>query len=135
MKSRQRFDQINIIPYVDVLLVLLLVFMVAAPMMHHRLSIDLPKAKATKSIATKAPIWYMNIDSKGRYFLGKDQNPRHSMSVKQLPGRIRLLKQGVSKMPSVQIRAEKSVSYQILISALTAFKDQGIDKMSFVYKS
>ena len=135
MKSRKRFDQINVIPYVDVLLVLLLVFMVTAPMMHHHLPIDLPKAKLTKSTDSKTPVWYMTIDAKGRYYLGKKSVSEEPMTAEQLVGRIRFLKRGLSQLPIVQVQAEKTISYQILITALTAFQDQGIEKINFVYRS
>ena len=77
----------------------------------------------------------MTIDSKGRYFLSKDNVTKQAISAEQLPGRIRRLKQGLLELPIVQVQAEKTISYQTLMTALTALQEQGIEKMNFIYRS
>ena len=134
MRKQKRFDQINVIPYVDVLLVLLLVFMVAAPMMHQKLSVDLPY-ESEKLSTMHEQAWRLVIDKKGNYQIAKSNQSLVAVSAKELPKKIMVMTRGLSKNPSIQIEADKNTDYQHVVTALVALQKQGVSQINFIYRS
>ena len=134
MKKHPRFDQINVIPYVDVLLVLLLVFMIAAPMVNQQLSVDLPEDQPIKSSHTQ-PFLRLVIDKTGRYQLAKDSEDLKPVSKKELAKRIGALSRKSDKSMNVQLEADKKTDYKFVLKALVALQNQGIHNISFIYST
>jgi biopolymer transport protein TolR len=122
---RRRFlAEINVIPLVDVVLVLLVIFMVTAPMLYRGIDIKLPTS-ATNTIKPEART-VVTIEKDQRLYLDKDQ-----VSLIQLERRLRALKAEHADV-SVYLRADREVPYGVVVQVMDEVKRAGIDKLGMV---
>jgi biopolymer transport protein TolR len=122
---RRRFlAEINVIPLVDVVLVLLVIFMVTAPMLYRGIDIRLPTS-ATNTIKPEART-VLTIEKDQRLYLDKDQ-----VSLIQLERRLRALKHEHADV-SVYLRADRDVPYGVVVQVMDEVKRAGIDKLGMV---
>jgi len=76
-KRRKPVSEINVVPYIDVMLVLLIIFMVTAPLISQGVKVDLPRADAQPIEQEDAPPLIASMDKSGLYYLNIGQNPKH----------------------------------------------------------
>ena len=119
--------EINIIPLVDVMLVLLIVFMVAAPLSLTAIKVNLPASKVKKALV-KEPKLILSIDKKGDYYLLKAPLPKQG-----LKDRLELIFK-TRKTRDLFINADKEVMYGNVIEAMSAAKEAGVHKISMMTK-
>ena len=112
-KQQAPMSEINVTPMVDVMLVLLVIFIITAPLFTHSIKLDLPNAKAALT-PEKAATISLSIDGGGRIFWDKDQ-----ISVAQLDGRLAAAAQQ-KPQPELQLRADKSTRYEILAQVMSS---------------
>ena len=116
---------INVTPLVDVMLVLLIIFMVTAPMMTQGLEVNLPKTTA-KSLSQQEEPLMVSIDKKGVIYLGK------------VPVALSLLRQQLSGVPDekkkepIYLRADEAVPYGMVIKTMAEIKRAGFDKLGMI---
>jgi len=101
-------SDINVTPFVDVLLVLLVIFMLTAHVMESGIEVDVPTVKTTKDTTRELPI--VNVTKEGDLYLGD-----RSININQLASAV-LTRYG--KAPTVYVRADKSVSWEIVAQVL-----------------
>jgi biopolymer transport protein ExbD len=121
----QPLAQINVTPMVDVMLVLLVIFMVAAPLLSVGVPLNLPKSKAAAIIHPKKPI-ILSLTKDDEIFLGDD---------KVMPGDLEArLADLAAEDPSriVYVRGDRTVTYAELMDALGLVNRAGFDKVSLV---
>lgn len=123
-RHRRFMAEINVIPLVDVVLVLLVIFMVTAPMLYRGIDINLPKS-ATNTIKPETRA-VLSIERDRRLFLDKDQ-----VSPMQLERKLRALKDQSSEV-SVYLRADQDVPYGIVVEVMDSVKKAGIEKLGMV---
>jgi len=123
--SNGPLSEINIIPLVDVMLVLLIVFMITAPMMQHGMNIDIPKV-TTKSLPTKDEPQILNITKDQRLVLNEKK-----LAVKDLKAAIQLLFANKSTK-EIYLRADKEVSYGFVVSCMGLIREAGVEKINIV---
>ena len=117
--------EINTTPLVDVMLVLLIIFMITAPLLTHQIKIDLPQASAIKS-PDKPEIVTVAIDGAGSTFWNNspvtkaEMAERLSVASRQQP------------QPELHLRADKNTQYQALAEVMAAAQNAGIRRMGFV---
>ena len=126
LESRQRrfLAEINVIPLVDVVLVLLVIFMVTAPMLYRGMDIKLPTS-ASNTIKPEMRV-VLTIEKDQRLYLDKDQ-----VSVAQLERKLRLLKEE-RKDVSLYLRADQDVPYGVVVQVMDGVKKAGIEKLGMV---
>jgi biopolymer transport protein TolR len=126
LENRQRrfLAEINVIPLVDVVLVLLVIFMVTAPMLYRGMDIKLPTS-ASNTIKPEIRA-VLTIEKDQRLYLDKDQ-----VSVAQLEQRLRVLKEE-HKDVSIYLRADREVPYGVVIQVMDGVKKVGIEKLGMV---
>ena len=124
-KPMVTMSDINVTPMVDVMLVLLVIFILAAPLMNHAIKLDLPKAQAELATQNTETI-RLSFDAKGDLYW---DNQVLSLSVlnTRLAGYAKRKPQ-----PEIQLRADKSTRYEIIAQVMAAAKNQGLQKISFV---
>ncbi len=126
LESRQRrfLSEINVIPLVDVVLVLLVIFMVTAPMLYRGMDIKLPTS-ASNTIKPEIRA-VLAIEKDQRLYLDKDQ-----VSIAQLEHKLRVLKEE-HKDVSIYLRADRDVPYGVVIQVMDGVKKAGIEKLGMV---
>ena len=116
---------INVTPLVDVMLVLLVIFMVTAPIIQQGVSVDLPKAAGAPLASQTAPV-VVSIDRAGRLSLGDEV-----LSIGDLSVRLRALV-GKKADQQVYVRADQAVPYGQVMRAMGALREAGLVKVGLV---
>ena len=126
LESRQRrfLAEINVIPLVDVVLVLLIIFMVTAPMLYRGMDIKLPSS-ASNTIKPEIRA-VLSIERDQRLYLDKD-----AVSVAQLEHKLRVLKEEHADV-SLYLRADRDVPYGVVVQVMDGVKKAGIEKLGMV---
>lgn len=81
---RRRVAEINVVPYIDVMLVLLIIFMVTAPLITQGVKVDLPKAEAEPLAKDSKPPLVASVDADGNYYLAVGTSKNEPMSAEEL---------------------------------------------------
>jgi biopolymer transport protein TolR len=123
--SRGPLSEINIIPLVDVMLVLLIIFMITAPMMQHGMNIDIPKV-TTKPLPAKDEPQILNVTKDQRLILNEKK-----LAVKDLKAAIQLLFSNKSTK-EIYLRADKEVPYGFVVSCMGLIREAGVEKINIV---
>jgi biopolymer transport protein TolR len=123
--SKGPLSEINIIPLVDVMLVLLIIFMITAPMMQHGMNIDIPKV-TTKPLPTRDEPQVLNITKDQKLILNEKK-----LAVKDLKAAIQLLFSNKSTK-EIYLRADKEVSYGFVVSCMGLIREAGVEKINIV---
>jgi len=117
--------EINVTPFVDVMLVLLIIFMVTAPMMTQGLEVDLPQTKTVTSLPQDSENMVLTIKKDGS--LHMDQ---YQVSIDELPSHVKRLVVDQKKM--LFLRADREVAYGIVVQVMGVLKGAGVDKLGVV---
>ncbi len=122
--SRPMSD-INMTPLIDVMLVLLVIFMITAPLMTSSLKLDLPKAEGARPTDASQFVT-VAVDPQGRLFWGDE-----AVSADQLKARVR---EAAQRNPAteVQLRADRSVAYGRIAELIGLVQDGGLSRIGFV---
>ena len=123
--SRRLMSDINVTPLVDVMLVLLIIFMVTAPMMMQGVEVDLPQT-TTKSIKTKEEPLFLSITKDHQLFLEEDR-----IELEGLERKIQTISQ-YRRDKGILLRADREVSYGFVIRVIASLKRAGIDKVGMI---
>lgn len=118
-------SEINVTPFVDVMLVLLIIFMVATPMMAEGLEVDLPQTRQVEVLPTEIDHLVLTVRKDGSMFLDEYRVERD-----ELEGYLqRLVKE---KNKSLFLQADKEVPYGIVVDVMGRIKAVGIEKLGVV---
>lgn len=123
--SRSELADINITPLVDVMLVLLVIFMITAPLLTHSISIDLPQA-GSQANPEKPDTVTLSIDAEGKLFWNDALFEQEELALR--------LETAAQKkpQPELHLRADKATNYQQLAMVMSAAQASGIEKLGFI---
>ena len=125
-QDNHEIAEINMIPFIDIMLVLLVIFMIASPLLTQKIPVNLPQA-AAQNITVDKPI-YISVTATGVIYI--NQQP---VLLNQVGGMVlELKKQGADQ---VNIQADRNVRYDILANLMSVIQQQGISKLGFVTQS
>jgi biopolymer transport protein TolR len=133
-RRRRLMGEINVVPYIDVMLVLLIIFMITAPLMTEGIKVDLPKAGARaippEMLKDTKPI-ILSIDEAGRLFLNYNDPEKEPLSAEQVEAQTAAV---LRRAPEtvVLVRGDYRVAYGEVVSAMTILQRAGADKVGFV---
>ncbi|MBI2733927.1 MAG: biopolymer transporter ExbD [Aquabacterium sp.] len=117
--------EINMVPLIDVMLVLLVIFIVTAPLLSHSIKLELPKASA-QVMSAKAEKIDLSIDANGlRYWNGLALSREESVT--RFAGEA-----GKAVQPEVHLRADQTVPYRAVAEVLVDAAQAGLTKINFV---
>lgn len=134
-KRNAPMTEINVVPYIDVMLVLLIIFMITTPMLTQGVKIDLPKAES-QSISTEQqePI-ILTVDAKGEYFLNIATDPSKAMDAESIATRvaaeIQLDKERTSKR-TILVKGDKQVDYGKVVYAMVLLQQAGAESVGLM---
>ncbi|MBD8203041.1 ExbD/TolR family protein [Pseudomonas viridiflava] len=123
--SDEVLSEINVTPLVDVMLVLLVVFIVTAPLLTNSIPINLPKTESVAPVEQKDPL-VVSIDGQGKLFINKDEIQPDLLETS--------LKAAKEKAPDVrvQLQADDGVNYGEVARAMASIERAGITKLSVI---
>ena len=123
--DRPVMSQINVTPFVDVMLVLLVIFMITAPMMQQGMQVNLPKTEAKAMDVKDEPI-IVTVDKSGRAFLDKVEIPQG-----QLKTKLTALFATKTKK-EVFLKADRDVPYGDVIRTMAEIKGAGVERLGML---
>jgi biopolymer transport protein TolR len=122
---QQPMSEINVTPFVDVMLVLLIIFMVTAPMMQQGVDVDLPET-TTQPIRVKDEPLILTVQKDGKIHVG-----RHEVPESELAGKLTAIFEGRDSR-ELFLRADKAAPYGAVVKALAAAREAGATKLGMV---
>jgi len=123
-QTRSSLAEINVTPLVDVVLVLLIIFMITAPVLQSGIDVSVPKTRTVKEVTEQRVVHTINKDQE--IFLGDKQ-----VNIHELPERLRA--QGADPAHQViYLRADEAVSFGVFAKLMDAVKQAGITNVSIV---
>lgn len=126
-------SEMNVVPYIDVMLVLLVIFMVTAPMITSGISVDLPQAKS-QSFDSKEPPAIVTIDAKGQYYLSyKDQDEKTSLSLTEIQDILVEANRGDVAV-NVLVNGDQAASYGQVMQLMSNLQQAGLDQVGLLTK-
>ena len=129
-RSRAPIAEINVTPFVDVMLVLLIIFMVTAPLLVAGVPIDLPDSRANALEQEKEPI-QISLDAEGQPFI--DDNP---VTQEELPAALEAIRsergEDNGDAPQVMLRADRSLDYGKVMAVMGELNRAGLNRVSLV---
>ncbi|WP_116472570.1 protein TolR [Zobellella maritima] len=124
-RRRKRVAEINVVPYIDVMLVLLIIFMATAPMITQGVKVDLPQAEAEALPEdSEAPI-IASIDAEGRYFLDVGDSSEQAIDLLELAGMVQS-KLRITPEAPVVVKGDANVRYDAVIQLMATLKAAGV---------
>jgi biopolymer transport protein ExbD len=122
----QPMNEINMTPFVDVMLVLLVIFLITAPLMNHAIPVDLPKAQSS-ALETVPNAIQLIIDEEGNVLV--NGVPTLKQSLEQV---LRDSLTPALSTPELHLRADRHIQYERVVEVMSAANKAGITRISFV---
>lgn len=129
--KRRAMAEINVVPYIDVMLVLLIIFMVTAPLLKQGVDVDLPQAPANPLDVNSPEPVVISIDRNGLYFLNISSTPDSSLDGTTLVAEIQSALKKQKNRP-VMVRGDKNGLYQNVVSLLVLLQKANIESVGLV---
>ncbi|HMN91644.1 MAG TPA: biopolymer transporter ExbD [Hydrogenophaga sp.] len=123
--SDEMLSEINMIPFIDVMLVLLIIFIITVPVIKHAVSVDLPKASSERLLDKPENIRLV-VDANGQYHWNDAR-----IEDEQLPDRLSAAA-AMEPQPELHIRGDRAVRYERVAELLSAAQRAGLRKIGFV---
>lgn len=123
----QLMSEINVTPFVDVMLVLLIIFMVSAPLLVNGVPLDLPRSQAGSVRAQKTPLT-VSLDASGRFAINQDYYETSQALIAQL--KTLLEADATQKDQRVFVRVAKTVEYQQVLKLLADIQKAGFSQVA-----
>ena len=128
--KRTAMVEINVVPYIDVMLVLLIIFMITAPMLTQGVKVDLPNATAKKIPPTENKPLIVTVNKHGDYFINQ-KNGSAALTTTELQQMVKAALQTNSKK-QVYVRGDKSVQYGQVVRAMVLLQKAGVSSVGLV---
>ena len=131
-RKRKLKSEINVVPYIDVMLVLLIIFMVTAPLLNLGVDIDLPKSNARSVESKKDPI-VVSVDADGGYTLKLQDAGRERVDAAQLAAKVGAVVKANPEI-AVFVAGDGKASYDTVYQAMVLLQTAGVQKVGLMSK-
>lgn len=125
-RKKKQMAEINVVPYIDVMLVLLVIFMVTAPLLTEGVKVDLVQADAKPIDSKELEPVILSVDVEGKYFIDKESKE---------PEAIRAYAAAVLRRnPKVEfmVRGDKNVAYEAVVNAMVLLQQAGVPSVGLI---
>lgn len=132
-RRRRYMAEINVVPYVDVTLVLLVIFMITAPLFHEGVEVELPKAPAKqleKIEKNQNPV-IVSVDRFGQIFVNRSDSPKRPVADDSFRNQIQELLSD-KQDDLVYVRGDKDVDYGRVVSVMVMLQDAGAENVGLI---
>ena len=134
-RSRKRpLSEINVVPYIDVMLVLLIIFMITAPLLSQGVKIELPQVPSEPLPASDRDPVIVSVDEAGDFFINYGENQDQPIPPEILVNRISALVKHRPKLP-VLVKGDADVSYGRVVQAMALLQAAGVKGIGLVTKA
>jgi biopolymer transport protein TolR len=124
-------SEINVVPYIDVMLVMLVIFMITAPLLNQGVDVELPQADAEPMDDTEQNPVVLTVDREGRYFLNVGGDPEQEIDGETLLVRTAaVLRQ--RPRTAVLVRGDSDVDYGAVVAAMSLLQQAGAEKVGLI---
>ncbi len=132
---RRPMAEINVVPYIDVTLVLLIIFMITTPMLQSGVEVDLPKAQAAMvEQKDDTPPFIVSIQKEGLYFVNVGDGKDEPVLQEEIYSRVTAVLKNKPET-KVLINADKNIEYGTVVTTMAALKNAGVPSVGLMTKS
>lgn len=131
MGKRRAISEINVVPYIDVMLVLLIIFMITAPIVQQGIEIELPKVAANSLPPDEQEPVILTVSKTGEYYLNVGDNLKKPVTAETVQQRVSLILKQKPQIP-VLVRGDKDVDYGSVTTAMVLLQAAGVDKVGLM---
>ena len=129
-RKRKLKAEINVVPYIDVMLVLLIIFMVTAPLLNLGVDIELPQSNAKSMQEKKDPV-IVSVDPAGNYFLTVEAGSNEAVTSDTLLAKMRAIVNQNPQVP-VFVAGDGSANYQKVMDAMVLLQEAGVERVGLM---
>ena len=132
LQKRKLMGEINVVPYIDVMLVLLVIFMVTAPLLTQGIEVELPKAGAEpiEDVPDHIPV-IVSVDASGNLYINLGDDEDQPKSGKEIVARIGAVLRNRPETP-ILVKADRNVPYGNVVGAMVLMQQGGAEQVGFV---
>jgi len=130
-KKRRAVAEINVVPYIDVMLVLLIIFMITAPIVQQGVKVELPKLSANSLPPEQQEPVILTVSETGDYYLNIGDNLKKPVSEEVITQRIALVLKQKPQTP-ILVRGDKNVNYGSVTTAMVLLQSAGVEKVGLM---
>lgn len=132
--SRRPMSDINVVPFIDVMLVLLVIFMITAPLLTQGVKVDLPKTAAKAMTDQQKEPLIVTVDSSGNYYLNLADKPNQPITARTLSYLVtqQLAAQKRGEERPVLVRGDKNVNYGKVMEAMALLQQAGAKSVGLI---
>ena len=129
--QKKRMSEINVVPYIDVMLVLLVIFMVTTPLLTEGFRVQLPEARAKAIKKSEQKPVVISVDERGRLYVNLGESPNKPVKAKTLVARVVARRKQYPDIP-ILIQGDVNADYGKVINAMSILNRAGVDNFSLV---
>ena len=133
-KRRKPMSEINVVPYIDVTLVLLIIFMITAPLVQTGVDVDLPQADTAPVDQENEPPIIVSVDKLGLFYIDIGEQEDEPVSAEDLLYRVAAVLRNKPKT-QVYIRGDHTVAYGKVVTVMAALKNAGVPSVGLMTSS
>ncbi|HVL02346.1 MAG TPA: protein TolR [Dongiaceae bacterium] len=134
-KRRKLASEINVVPYIDVMLVLLVVFMITAPMMTAGVKVDLPDANAKPiELPKDEEFIIVSVDQAGQYYLSVGGDTKQPKPMEEVAKMVGAIKRNKPATP-VLMEGDHNAAYGLVVQMMVALQEVGVNDVGLVTES
>ncbi len=130
-KSRRPMGEINVVPYIDVMLVLLVIFMITAPLLTQGVKVDLPQADSEPLPPEADDPVVISVNAKGEYFIDIGEGKNDPVEPEVLMTRVAAVLKYRPKTP-VMVRGDRTVDYGRVVQAMVMIQQAGAPNVGLI---
>ena len=124
-------SEINVVPYIDVMLVLLIIFMITAPLLSQGVKIDLPQVPSEPLPASDSDPVIVSVDAAGNFFINYGEDQDQPVSPEVLVNRVSALVKYRPKLP-VLVKGDTGVNYGRVVQAMALLQGAGVKGIGLI---
>ena len=126
-------SEMNVVPYIDVMLVLLVIFMVTAPMITSKVNVDLPKVNGQDQVAnsSESSVYVVELESSGQLSLEKDGKNKQTMTLSEIESTL-MSALAEDENINVMVAGDQSIAYGEVMKLMSDLQQAGLDQVGLV---
>ena len=129
-RKRKLKAEINVVPYIDVMLVLLIIFMITAPLLNLGVDIELPKSNAKTIAQDKDPV-IVSVDADGNSFLTLQGAEQEALLAEPLQAKVAAFVRQNPDVP-VYVAGDRAANYEVVLQAMVLLQNAGVPRVGLM---